>query len=70
MGAGAVQGDKKIRLLDDGDPATFNAVLSDGACVGDGHTTLDEFIAELAATQDAHSAYERIVGHNQGPSRS
>jgi len=54
-GAGAVQGDKKIRLLDDCDPATFNAVLGDGACVGDGHTTFDEFIAELAATQDAHA---------------
>jgi hypothetical protein len=54
-GAGAVQGDKKIRLLDDCDPATFNAVLGDGACVGNGHTTFDEFIAELAATQDAHA---------------
>jgi hypothetical protein len=52
--AGAVQGDKKIRLLDDCEPTSFNAVLGDGACVGDGHTTFDEFIAELAATQDAH----------------
>ena len=51
----AVPGDKKIRLLDDCDPTTFNAVLGDGACVGDGHTTFDEFIAELAATQDAHA---------------
>jgi hypothetical protein len=50
----AVQGDKKIRLLDDCEPASFNAVLGDGACVGNGHTTFDEFIAELAATQDAH----------------
>ena len=53
-GAGAVQGDKKIRLLDDCDPATFNAVLGDGACVGNGHTTFAEFIAELEETQDAH----------------
>jgi len=53
-GAGAVQGDKKIRLLDDCEPTTFNAVLGDGTCVGNGHTTFDEFIAELAATQDAH----------------
>ena len=52
--AGAVQGDKKIRLLDDCDPVTFNAVLGPGACVGNGHTTFEEFIAELAATQDAH----------------
>jgi len=52
--AGAVQGDKMIRLLDDCEPISFNAVLGDGACVGNGHTTFDEFIAELAATQDAH----------------
>lgn len=53
-GAGAVQGDKKIRMYDDCEPTSFNAVLGPGACVGDGHTTFDEFIAELAATQDAH----------------
>lgn len=53
-GAGAVQGDKKVRLLDDCEPTSFNAVLGEGACVGNGHTTFDEFIAELAATQDAH----------------
>jgi hypothetical protein len=52
--AGAVQGDKKIRMYDDCDPVTFNAVLGDGACVGNGHTTFAEFIAELEATQDAH----------------
>jgi hypothetical protein len=50
----AVQGDKKIRLLDDCEPISFNAVLGPGACIGNGHTTFDEFIAELAATQDAH----------------
>lgn len=51
----AVQGDKKIRLLDDCDPTTFNAVLGDGACIGNGQTTFDEFIAELEETQDAHA---------------
>lgn len=54
VGAGAIQGDKKIRMYDDCEPTTFNAVLGDGACIGNGHTTFDEFIAELAATQDAH----------------
>ena len=54
-GAGAVQGDKKIRMYDDCDEATFNAVLGAGSCVGNGHTTFDEFIGELAATQDAHA---------------
>ena len=54
VGAGAIQGDKKIRMYDDCEPTSFNAVLGDGSCVGNGHTTFDEFIAELAATQDAH----------------
>lgn len=54
VGAGAIQGDKKIRMYDDCEPTTFNAVLGDGACIGNGHTTFDEFIAELEETQDAH----------------
>ena len=54
-GADAVQGDKKIRMYDDCEPLSFNAVLGAGACIGNGHTTFDEFIAELAATQDAHA---------------
>lgn len=53
-GAGAVQSDKKIRLLDDCEPISFNAVLGDGACIGNGHTTFAEFIEELEETQDAH----------------
>lgn len=51
----AVQRERKIRLYDDCDAATFNAVLGDGACVGNGRTTFDEFIAELEETQDAHA---------------
>ena len=54
-GAGAVEGEKKIRLLDDCEPTSFNAVLGDGACVGNGNTTFDEFIEELSETQDAHA---------------
>jgi hypothetical protein len=53
-GAGAVQGDKRFRLLDDCEPISFNAVLGDGACIGNGHTTFAEFIEELEETQDAH----------------
>jgi hypothetical protein len=41
-------------MYDDCEPTSFNAVLGDGACIGNGHTTFDEFIGELAATQDAH----------------
>jgi len=55
VGAGAVQGDKKIRMYDDCDPATFNAVLGAGTCIGNGHTTFAEFIEELEETQDARA---------------
>ncbi len=54
VGADAIQGDKKIRMYDDCEPTTFNAVLGDGACIGNGHTTFAEFIEELEETQDAH----------------
>ena len=54
-GAGAVQGDKKIRMYDDCEPTSFNEVLGPGTCVGKGHTTFTEFIDELAATQDVHT---------------
>ena len=47
-------GDKKIKLSDDCEPSSFNAVLGDGACIGKGHTTFDEFIAELETMQVAH----------------
>jgi plastocyanin len=40
-----------VEIQDECDPATFNAVLGEGACVGDGTVTFSDFIAELAATQ-------------------
>jgi len=39
---------RNVRLRDDCDSASFNAVLGAGACVGNGGTTVDEFNAELA----------------------
>jgi hypothetical protein len=51
-GAEAVQVEiKKIRLYDNCDPATFNAELGSGTCVGSGTMTFNQFIAELTATQ-------------------
>jgi hypothetical protein len=44
---------RKVVMDDACEPTSFNQVLGDGACVGDGKVTFDEFIAELAATQDA-----------------
>ena len=43
-------GAKTIKLTDECDPATFNAVLGPGACVGDGDVTFNQFVAEFLAT--------------------
>jgi hypothetical protein len=66
----AVQGDKKVWLYDDCDPATFNAVLGDGACIGNGHTTFNEFIEELEETQDAHAWRNQPSAMKLTPGRS
>ncbi len=36
-----------VQLRDDCDPASFNAAIGPGTCVGNGTTTFSEFIAEL-----------------------
>jgi hypothetical protein len=42
-----------VKMLDDCDPASFNAALGAGTCVGPGKTTFQSFIAELQATHVA-----------------
>jgi plastocyanin len=40
---------RQVQVLDDCDPATFNATIGPGTCVKDGTTTFSEFIAQLLA---------------------
>ena len=40
----------RIRQRDDCDPATFNAAVGDGTCIGGGDTTFDDFLAEFQQT--------------------
>ncbi len=50
VAADAHGGHERVRTIearDDCDPKTFNAILGDGACVGDGDTEFDELIEEL-----------------------
>jgi len=67
--AGAIQGDKKIKMYDDCEATSFNDAFGDGTCIGKGHTTVDEFIGELIETQDVHAwrnqpnAVHLNVGH-------
>jgi len=44
---------KAVMLRDDCDPASFNAAVGPGTCVGDGRTTYAEFIAQLTKHQAA-----------------
>jgi hypothetical protein len=48
-GASAASATRQVQVLDDCDPATFNAALGPGTCVKDGGTTFSEFIAQLQA---------------------
>src|SRR5436309_13886792 len=41
------RGRNRVLIKDDCDPATFNAAIGAGTCVGKGDTTFSEFIAEL-----------------------
>jgi plastocyanin len=42
-----------VRMTDKCDPATFNAAVGPGTCVGDGTVTFEHFIAEVTAAQKA-----------------
>ncbi len=44
----SAKSEQEVRLRDDCEPVSFNAVLGPGACVGNGGTTIDEFNSELA----------------------
>src|SRR5438270_10284631 len=48
--ASADNGVRQIEMTDDCDPATFNAAIGRGTCVGDGETTFDQFLKQLSPT--------------------
>lgn len=39
---------QRVRMDDDCEPTSFNAAIGPGTCVGDGDTTFDDFLAQLA----------------------
>jgi len=66
---------QRVDVRDDCDPATFNAAVGDGTCVGDGDTTFADFLAEVTAHQSAEkwrfnpdriSEPRNLVAHNRG----
>jgi plastocyanin len=48
-GASAASATRQVQMLDDCDPATFNAAIGPGTCVKDGGTTFQAFIGQLLA---------------------
>jgi plastocyanin len=48
-GASAASATRQVQVLDDCDPASFNAAIGPGTCIKDGTTTFQEFIAQLMA---------------------
>jgi plastocyanin len=48
-GSSAAGATRQVQVLDDCDPATFNAAIGPGTCTKDGGTTFQEFIAQLLA---------------------
>jgi hypothetical protein len=53
VAAGASDGSRHVRATDDCDPATFNAAVGPGTCVGNGRTTFPDFRAQLIAKGSA-----------------
>jgi plastocyanin len=49
VGSSAASATRQVQVLDDCEPASFNAAIGPGTCVKDGTTTFQEFIAQLLA---------------------
>jgi plastocyanin len=55
--AAFADGGREIRIRDKCDPATFNAALGPGACVGDGDVTFAELLATINPADGGHDAW-------------
>src|SRR5215218_7820538 len=66
VGASAASATRQVQVLDDCDPATFNAAIGPGTCVKDGTTTFSEFIAQLLAQGRAPAWRFVLQANNRG----
>jgi plastocyanin len=53
----ADSGKVEVRMRDECEPASFNAALGAGACVGDGDVTFDEMLATLTPAAGGHDKW-------------
>lgn len=63
VASGAAQS-RKVQVLDDCEPVSFNAVIGPGTCVKDGGVTFSEFVEQLA-TQGRAPAWRFAPEHLQ-----
>jgi hypothetical protein len=50
-------GVRKVDVRDECDPATFNAAIGPGTCIGDGDVTFQEFLEELNPQDKGHDKW-------------
>lgn len=58
-------GVRTVRVEDKCDPATFNEVLGEGVCVGDGNVTFAEFLEKLNPKDGGHGAWRFHFGRGR-----
>ncbi len=58
-------GVREVDVDDRCDPATFNAAIGEGTCVGDGNVTFDEFLEELNPQDRGHDAWRFNFGRGR-----
>lgn len=58
-------GVREVDVDDRCDPATFNAAIGDGTCIGNGGVTFDEFLEELNPEDGGHGAWRFNLGRGR-----
>ena len=61
----AASGVRTVKVEDKCDPATFNAAVGDGTCVGDGNVTFAEFFAKVNPVDFGHDAWRFQFGRGK-----
>ena len=61
---------RTVLMRDDCDPATFNAAVGPGTCVGDGDTTFSDFLDEVFSEGSADEGRDSMRSRRVGRGRS
>jgi hypothetical protein len=58
-------GTRRVDIRDECDPATFNAAIGPGTCVGDGDVTFNEFLSQLNPVDFGHEDWRFNFGRGK-----